>query len=61
MSKPLDDAAIARAMREAARIAASGTPEQRAGMFRPAPARALAAKAATRSLLPLLEKVAGEA
>ena len=45
MSKPLGDAAIARAMREAARIAASGAPEQRAGMFKPAPAKALAAKA----------------
>ena len=45
MSKPLDDAAIARAMREAARIAASGTREQRAGMFKPTPAKTLAAKA----------------
>lgn len=47
MSKPLTDAAIARAMREAARIAAGGTREQRAGMFSPTPpAKTLAAKAA---------------
>ncbi len=44
MRNSLDDAAIARAMREAARIAASGTPQQRAGMFNPAPAKTPAAR-----------------
>lgn len=39
MTKLLDSDAIARAMREAARIAKHGSPEQRAGMFKLAPAK----------------------
>ncbi len=39
MTKPLDSDAIARAMREAARIAKHGSPEQQAGMFKPEPAK----------------------
>ena len=35
VTKPLDRDLIARAMKRAAKIAAHGTPEQRAGMFRP--------------------------
>lgn len=35
MTKPLDRDLIARAMKRAAKIAANGTPEQRAGLFRP--------------------------
>lgn len=38
LTKPLDRDLIARAMKRAAQIAANGTPEQRAGMFRPRPA-----------------------
>ncbi|WP_165188211.1 hypothetical protein [Caulobacter soli] len=38
MTKPLDSDAIARAMHEAARIAKHGSPEQRAGRFKPEPA-----------------------
>lgn len=37
VTKPLDRDLIARAMKRAAQIAAHGTPEQRAGMFRPRP------------------------
>jgi hypothetical protein len=37
MNKPLDEDAITRAMLASANLASSGTPEQRAGMFRPAP------------------------
>jgi hypothetical protein len=37
MNKPLDEEAITRAARESAKLATNGTPEQRAGMFRPRP------------------------
>ena len=39
MTKLLDPDAIARAMREAARLARHGSSEQRAGMFRPVRAK----------------------
>ena len=40
MNHLLDPDAIARAMREAARLAKHGSPQQRAGMFRPDRAKA---------------------
>ena len=45
MTKPLDREGIAAAMREAAWKAVHGTREERSGVFKPAPAKALAAKA----------------
>lgn len=48
MTKPLDKDVIARSMRESADIAKNGTPEQKAGMFRPQQTKLPPAKASKR-------------
>jgi hypothetical protein len=37
MNKPLNEAAITRAVRASVKLAKNGTPEQKAGMFKPTP------------------------